>query len=432
MIKFSIAVQVSSRTRWIPIWFLFTGGLINYMDRSAISVAAPLFMKDLSLDAAQLGIVFSSFFAGYALFAFIGGYSSDTLGPKRVLSLGMSVWSTFCALTAVAAGFTSLLVVRTIFGFGEGPFSSAANKMVGNWFPRRQIATAIGLANAGTPIGGALAGPVAGWIGLRYGWRTSFLVLGCIGFLWTIFWILVVKDRPEGYRSLSDSERPESKADPCPIALRESKLPLSFYLRQPTIIATGVSFFGYGYVLFFFLSWFPSYLTMARHMNIRDMGFVNTIPWILGTIGLTISGLACDFLSRIINDALRARKLVLVVCLFVAGICVSLAGLVPGLASAVAFMAAAIFFVYLTGATYWAIVQETVPGEHIGAASGFVHLIANCAGIIGPAVTGFIVRATGVFTSAFLLAGGVALFGSLLVAILVRQSFQTPASEHQF
>jgi ACS family hexuronate transporter-like MFS transporter len=118
---------------------------------------------------------------------------------------------------------------------------------------------------------------------------------------------------------------------------------------------------------------------------------------------------------------LRARKLVLVVCSIAAAICVSLAGLVPALAWVIAFMAAAIFFVYVTGTTYWAIIQESVHAKHVGAISGFVHLIANCAGIVGPAVTGLIVQATGVFTSAFLLAGGIGLFGALLVAIFVKR-----------
>jgi ACS family hexuronate transporter-like MFS transporter len=89
-------------------------------------------------------------------------------------------------------------------------------------------------------------------------------------------------------------------------------------------------------------------------------------------------------------------------------------------------MSASIFFVYLSGATYWAIVQETVPSEHMGAVSGFVHLIANCAGIVGPAVTGFIVQATGVFTSAFLLAGGAALSGALLVLVFVKRIAEAP------
>jgi ACS family hexuronate transporter-like MFS transporter len=409
---------VLNRVRWVPIWFLFAGGMINYMDRSALSVTAPLVMKDLGLNAAQLGIAFSAFFAGYALFTFIGGYAADRVGPKRVFTLAMTVWSTFCGLTAAVGGFTSLLIVRTIFGFGEGPFGAAANKMASNWFPRSQRATAVGVANAGTPIGGALAGPVAGWLALRYGWRISFVVLAGIGFLWTIFWILFVADRPEAHKRLSNTERPEI----------ESKLPLSFYLRQPAIIATAIAFFGYAYILYFFLSWFPSYLTMAQHLSIRDMAFVSAIPWILGTLGLTISGLVCDLLSRRMGDALRARKLVLIVGLIAAAICVDVTGLVSGLAWAVALMAAAIFFAYLTGATYWAIIQETVEDQHLGATSGFVHLIANCAGIIGPAVTGFIVQATGVFTSAFLLAGGVALLGVLLVAVFVKPIVESPLS----
>jgi MFS transporter, ACS family, hexuronate transporter len=152
------------------------------------------------------------------------------------------------------------------------------------------------------------------------------------------------------------------------------------------------------------------------------MVFVSTIPWILGSAGLAISGLVCDLLSRITRDVLKARKLVLAVCLATAAICVGLAGLVSGLTPAVTLMALAIFFVYVTGAAYWAIVQETVESNHVGAVSGFVHLIANCAGIVGPAVTGFIVQASGVFTSAFVLAGAVAALGAIAVALFVRRA----------
>jgi MFS transporter, ACS family, hexuronate transporter len=174
-------------------------------------------------------------------------------------------------------------------------------------------------------------------------------------------------------------------------------------------------------VLYFFLSWFPSYLTMSRHLDVSRMSLLNAIPWILGTFGLLLSGLICDLLVRICPDLLAARKFVLVFCLVLAGTCVTLTGLVSSLSWAVALMAVTIFCVYLTGATYWAIIQDVVSAEHVGAASGFVHLIANCAGIVGPAVTGFIVQATGAFTSAFLLAGGVALLGALAAAVFVRR-----------
>jgi MFS family permease len=391
------------------------------MDRSALSVAAPVTMRDLRLDAAQLGIIFSSFFAGYTLFTFIGGYAADVIGPKRVFALAMTLWSVFCGLTAAAVGFTSLLFLRVIFGFGEGPFAAAANKMVNNWFPRREVATAIGFANAGTPIGGALAGPVAGWLIVRYGWRISFIALAVLGLIWTFAWSLVVKDRPNARRVTAEfADRSACTGS------RKHPPALVFYLRQPAVLATGLAFFGYAYVLYLFLSWFPVYLTMEHHLDIRQMGSINSIPWVLGAAGLGLSGLVCDFLSSKSNDFLKARKLLLVVCLISAALCVSLAGLFSNLTGAVACMSASIFFVYLSGATYWAIVQETVPSEHMGAVSGFVHLIANCAGIVGPAVTGFIVQATGVFTSAFLLAGGAALSGALLVLVFVKRIAEAP------
>jgi MFS family permease len=394
--------------------------MINYMDRSALSVAAPLVVRDLGLDAAQLGIVFSSFFAGYTLFNFIGGYASDLFGAKRVFTVSMTAWSVFCGLTAAAVGFSSLLLLRLLFGCGEGPFGAAASKMVRNWFPPRRIATAIGIANAGTPVGGALSGIVAGWGAARYGWRVSFVILGLLGLLWTLCWALTVSDSPEPQREDRGLGRPNAQP-PTLVEHYKTQPPLSFYLRQPTVLATGASFFSYAYLLYLFLSWFPSYLAMSRHLDMSRMSLLNAIPWTLGTVGLLLSGVLCDFLIRICPDVLSARKLLLVVCLLLAALCVSLTGFVSSLSWAVALMAVTIFCIYLTGATYWAIIQDVVCGERVGAVSGFVHLIANCAGIVAPAVTGLIVQATGRFTSAFLLAGGIALLGALAVAVFVRR-----------
>ena len=120
------------RVRWLMVFLLFLAGMINYLDRSALSVAAPLLTKDLGLDPAQLGIVFSSFFFGYALFCFVGGWAADRFGPKRVFIVSMTVWSVFCGLTAAATGLVSLLLIRVVFGMGEGPFSSTVNKLVSN------------------------------------------------------------------------------------------------------------------------------------------------------------------------------------------------------------------------------------------------------------------------------------------------------------
>jgi D-galactonate transporter len=406
--------------RWQMILLLFIAGVINYMDRSALAVAAPLITKDLGLEPAQLGIVFSAFFIGYAIFNFVGGYCSDRFGPHRVFSAAMAVWSLFCGVTAAATGYASMLVIRVIFGVGEGPFSATINKAVRNWFPHREAASAVGIASSGTPLGGAIAGPIVGFLALSFGWRVSFVIIAITGFVWLAFWMRLFTDRPEDHPSVSPRElRLITEGRPT-VAAQGPARPLGHYLVQPTILATALAFFGYNYILFFFLSWFPTYLTTEQHLSLQNMSIVTVIPWTLGFVGLALGGWLSDVVFRRTGNALFARKLVLVACLAAAGLCVGLAGFVTTVESAVALMAAAVFFLYLTGSTYWAIIQDTVRGENVGGVGGFIHAVANCAGIIGPAVTGFIKQWTHAFESAFYLAGGIALLGVLAVALFVK------------
>ncbi|HEX4369501.1 MAG TPA: MFS transporter [Rhodopila sp.] len=413
-------MKLFGTVRWAVVGLLFLGGMINYLDRAALSVAAPFLTKELSLSPSELGLVFSVFFFGYAAFCFVGGYASDRVGAKNVFSIASVIWSVFCGLTATVFSFTSLLVVRVIFGMGEGPYASAANKLVSNWFPRHQQATAVGWATAGTPLGGALAGPIVGFIALTWGWRVSFVIIAAIGLCWSAVWMLSVTEGPEGNTVISAAERAEIAADQ--EAPRSGPpAPLSALLARPAILATAFAFFGYAYILYFFLSWFPTYLTTARHLSLQSMSFVSTIPWLLGFVGLAAGGWVSDAIFRITGNAIRARKLVLVGALLIAAICVALAGSVATVQAAVALMAVSVFFMYLTGNTYWAIILDTVDKDRVGGVGGFVHLIANLAGIVAPSVTGFMVQATGgSYAGAFGLAGGIAVLGALSVAVFVR------------
>ena len=201
-------------------------------------------------------------------------------------------------------------------------------------------------------------------------------------------------ERPEQSQSISAAEKAEIAAD------QEGPrtgppIPLGALLTRPAVLATAFAFFGYAYILYFFLSWFPTYLTIARHLSLQSMSFVSTIPWLLGFVGLAAGGAVSDAIFRLTGNAVRARKLVLVFGLLIAAVCVALAGSVATVQAAVALMAISAFFMYLTGNTYWAIILDTVEKGRIGGVGGFVHLIANTAGIVAPSVTGFMVEATG-------------------------------------
>lgn len=394
--------------------FLFLAGVINYLDRSALSVAAPFIQDDLKLSPSQMGIIFSSFSIGYAIFNFVGGIASDKFGAKITLFVAMIVWSLFSGAIVLVVGFLSLFIVRILFGMGEGPIISTINKMVNNWYPPSKRATVIGLANSGTPLGGAISGPIVGYIALHLGWRFSFIVLMIIGIIWAICWWFFAKEKPDHI----DQTEIDKKAAIAPT----TSFKLSYYLKQPTVLITAFAFFTYNYILFFFLTWFPSYLIDARNLSLENMSIVTVIPWVLGFIGLAFSGIVSDFVHRHTaqKGVLFSRKLVLVVCLFISAICIGFSGLVTTTVSAVTLVALSVLFLYLTGAIYWAIAQDVVDGKNIGSVGGFMHFLANTAGIIGPTITGYIVQTTGTYTAAFLLAGGLAVIASISVIFFVK------------
>lgn len=408
-----------SRVRWSLTGMLFVAGMINYLDRSALSVAAPLISRDLAIEPVALGIVFSAFSFGYAPFCFVGGWASDRFGPRLVFLVAMTVWSFFCGLTAAAYSVGFLLVVRIFFGMGEGPFSSTINKLVSQWFPRKEAATAIGISNAGTPLGGAISGPIVGFMSVAFGWRLAFILIAAVSLVWVVAWFFIGRDKPEQHSRVTPEEMAEIYADRSENAPTEARMPLGYYLKQPAVIATAVAFFGYSYLLFFFLTWFPTYLSKAHGLSIQSMGLVTSIPWTLGFFGLLASGFVVDFIFKRTGRALFSAKAVLVAGLFIAAVCVGLAGMVTSVEAAVALMAVTVFCMYMTGTTYWAIILDTVEKPRVGGVSGFVHFIANCAGIIAPTVTGFLVE-YGSFQAAFAFAGVFAFLGAIGVVVLVK------------
>lgn len=411
--------------RWIIVLLLFLVYMINYLDRVALSIALPLIEQDLTINAEEFGIIFGSFFFGYALFNFIGGLAVDKFGPLLVLGCAVGMWSIFCGMTALATGFWSMLILRMLFGMAEGPICSSANKMINGWFPRKQAATALGFLSAGSPLGGAVAGPIVGYLALSVGWRMAFMIICLVGIVWMVVWFFIASDSPEKSRRVSAQERAyiaQRKADELEDESGStSGHSLGYYIKQPIIQVTAFAFFCYNYILFFFLSWFPSYLVNAHGLNIKEMSITTVIPWIVGFVGLALGGVISDAILRLTGKLLLSRKIVLVVCLLAAAICVALAGTVSQVVPAVILMSISIFFLYVTGSIYWAIIQDVVVKARISSVSGFIHFTGSVSGIIGPIVTGYIVQNSGKFDSAFILAGGVAALGAVLVFFVIRE-----------
>lgn len=174
--------------------------MINYLDRVALSITVPMIEKDLALNAEQFGIIFGSFFFGYAVFNFIGGLAVDKFGATLVMGTAVGLWSLFCGLTAVATGFYSMLVLRVLFGMAEGPICASANKMINGWFPKsKRLPPSAFSAQA---LRWAARSPAPSSVtATAFGWRPAFMIIFAIGIVWMIAWFSLPLIRPKSTKS---------------------------------------------------------------------------------------------------------------------------------------------------------------------------------------------------------------------------------------
>ncbi|WP_248747792.1 MFS transporter [Pseudomonas sp. MWU12-2037] len=417
--------------RWRIAGLLFFAGMLNYLDRAALSVVAPLLKTELHIDDAQMGFIFSSFFIGYCALCFVGGWAADTYGPKKVFAWAAGIWSLFCGLTAIITGYVHLLIFRVLFGMGEGPMGTTTNKAITHWFPREEAGRALGFTNCGQPLGAAVAGPIVGLVALNYGWRVSFVVIALLGALWLVAWLLIFKDTPEQHPKVSEVERElirVSRAEVLVEGVQEGRSLVSYIFSAP-VLAVATAFFCFNYVLYFFLTWLPSYLMDFQHLDIKSMSIIAVIPWLGAAVGFLGGGFVTDALARKLGNVILARKCVLIVGLGVAASCVMITTQVSSLSMAVACITVSSIFLFVTPQICWGLIQDIVPKNRVGGTGGFVHLLANLAGIIAPSLTGLVVQYGGGYNVAFVIAAGVCGLGMLVVILAVRG--HAPAAENQ-
>lgn len=237
-----------------------------------------------------------------------------------------------------------------------------------------------------------------------------------------LLWYFIVSDKPTMSKRLAPEERIDFENHEDVILSDDGRATpsLGYYMKQPMVWATTLAFFSYNYILFFFLTWFPSYLNHSLHLDIKEISIATVIPWVIGAIGMVLGGVCSDVIYRITGNALLSRRLILGVCLAGAAVCVAVSGTVSTIGSAITLMSVSLFLLYLTGPIYWAVIQDVVHKDKVGSVGGAMHGLANISGIIGPLVTGFIVQFSGKYDYAFYLAGAIAIVSSLLVFVFVK------------
>lgn len=408
-----------TRVRYGVLALIATGTLINYLDRTILGIAAPALTKELAISPTLMGVIFSAFSWTYAASQVPGGAFLDRFGTRLTYMLSVGFWSFFTLLHAVIGSVAGLFGLRLLLGIAESPCFPANSRVVATWFPRNERAMATGVYTVGEYIGLAFLSPVLFLMLAHWGWRSLFLVAGALGMVFAVVWWLRYREPRDSRANAAELalivEGGGLVEQPAKQRVDWSAAGRLLRTRQMWGICLGQ--FAGNSTLVFFLTWFPTYLAVERHMDWLKIGFFAVLPFIAASIGVLFGGWWSDRMLRQGRSPNVARKLPIILGLLLASTIVS-ANFIDDNRLVIAVLSLA-FFAQGMAALGWALVSDIAPQGMLGVTGGIFNLAANLAGIVTPIIIGAIVAATGSFVYAIGFIGVVALLGALSYIVIL-------------
>ncbi len=414
--------QNPTKVRWLVIFLAFLGTTISYIDRACLGVAIPTIQRELQFDPSAIGAVLGAFFWTYALGQLPSGWLVDRLGARVAYAGAMLCWSLCTAATSLSSGFASLFGVRLLLGAAEAPAYPTNAKVVSEWFPRSERALATSIFDNGARVGSALALPIVSAVIYLLGWRASFIVTGMLGLIWAFGWYAFYR-QPQRHSWVNDAERGiinrHSLSDPAPTEGAPSTLRWRDLFRYRTVWGMMLGFFCLSFVIYFFITWFPTYLVRARGFTLLSLGVYGTIP--------ALFAIPCGFLGGYVSDSLVrrgvrltwARKIPIVIGMTTAS-SIALAVLVPNAAWALALLALCYGSLTFAAASIWSLPADIAPSPIlVGSIGGIQNFASNLAGVGISSFVGVMLNRTGGFVAALLVAGGFAMLGACSYLFIV-------------
>lgn len=379
---------------WRVLILLGLSVFISYIDRSNVSIAAPMLKDELHLSASQLGVLLSSFFWSYASLQLFSGWLVDRLNVNWVFAGGFLLWSIATIGIGLVHGFLLLLGFRVLLGIGESVAYPSYSKIIALHYREEHRGIANSVVAGGLALGpgfGMLAGSL---LIVRFGWRGFFVVLGLCSLFWLIPWITWMPD-------------PKSA-----IHLNKIAVPsFGSLLRQRSAWGTCIGMFGHNYVNYFLLTWLPFYLVRERHFSMYSMAKIGGLAYLIGACLSVASGWASDYWISKGATPTRVRKTIVAGGLGAGGVFLLLSAISSPILS-VALLTMGIGLQCISSSNIWAITQTLAGPYAAGRWTGLQNFVGNLAGVVAPAVTGFVLERTGHFYWPFAILTLVALSGT--------------------
>ena len=365
--------------RWYMVAILCLASELNYLDRQTLSVLAQTIQDELKISTEQYSYITSSFLVSYTVMYAVSGWLVDRLGTRKSFLIFVTGWSFANILHAFARTALHFSIFRFLLGATEPANFPAGVKAATEWFPMRQRALAVGIFNAGTTIGSALAAPFVGFIALTWGWRYAFVAGGGLGLVWVLLFAVVYR-RPRDHPWLSAKELALIEADRPVAEAKAARVPITRLLRMREtwgcILARALT----DPISYFFFFWTPKFLQTERGFTLADIAAYSWIPFVAGALGNVMGGIVPSWLTARGWTLNRARKTTMVVASCCMPVWCLLIVQVPNPALALVFASAAMFC-----HTLWSNITlpaEKFPSHVVGTVSGFGGCMGAAVGVV--------------------------------------------------
>ena len=401
--------------RFVLIFSTFLLTVLLYVDRACISAAKSDISSDLGFSMTDFGWIMAVFTLGYALFQTPSGKLADSKGARGVIAGIVTVWSFLTAITGFAWSYTSMLVIRFLFGAGEAGAFPALSKVVYNWFPISERGIIQGINFSGSRLGAAFAMPLVAWLIKEIGWRHTFLVFGGFGILYGVLWYLLFRDKPENARFIGSNEvefikknRQQSGPD------AKKVLPFGTIIKSTTMWKTMFQYICSNFTFYFSLTWMFPYIQERFHLGTVEAGFYTSIPLIAGAAGNWLAGLMVDAIYRA-GKWKRSRSLPAIAGFAFSAIGMIMVTQVSSPVLSVAFMALAVFGADMTLSPSWAFCID-IGKENAGVVSGTMNMAGNLGAFVTIIAFPYLFKWTGQYEPFFIICAGLSLVAIVLWA----------------
>ncbi len=392
-----------TRSRRTVVAWCFLLGLLNYLDRVVISFSISPIQKEFGLDNTQFGFLMSAFALGTLSVNGLAGWILDKTSVRVVWSVAVLVWSAAMVLQGFAPTLLVFVGLRYLLGLGEGVNFPAMNRAMADWIDPQELGRNVSICLLGVPLALLIGGPLLSHLIDDFGWRASFITLGVAGLLMGLGWLAFYCNPP---RAAAIRETP---ADLPPPRWRD-------LLRNPTLLATSWSFFAFGYVLFFGVSWLPGYLRQTYDLDLTRIGWFSVLPWALALVLMPIAGWLSDRIMVRTGSVRAARVHLIWICQLIAVIFFAALIFARTPMTALVCLSVAIGFAMMPNAPYYSICSDLFPRQ-AGAATGILVTFFSTAGIISPLLTGWLSVVFGGFDAA--IGALVVIVGSAVVGMIL-------------